>query len=94
MSRTILLFAAALAVAPLTAAFACERVGSQVLCAWGRIPVTLGTQTDPNAYVDVRMQGFAGNLTRDPVDQSGIFVQRWTNDPATCQRWGNETYCY
>lgn len=94
MARTILLFAAALAVAPLTEAFACERVGSQVLCDWRGLPVTLGTQTDPDAYVDVRVQGFAGNITRDPVDQSGVFVQRWTNDPSTCQRWGNETYCY
>lgn len=94
MSRTILLFAAALAAAPLTSASACVQVGSQLLCDWRGLPVTLGTQTDPDAYVDARAQGFAGPLPRKQIDQSGVFIQRWTNDPATCQRWGNETYCY
>ncbi|MCW5892985.1 MAG: hypothetical protein KIT14_20920 [bacterium] len=94
MTRAILLFAAALAAAPLSAAVACERVGSQLKCDWSGLPVTLGTQTDANANVETRAQGFAGAIPRKQIDQSGLFVQRWTNDPSTCKRWGNETYCY
>ena len=80
---------------------ACVSVGSQLDCRWPGIAMQLGTQTDPQAReagVALRTQGFAGPVgfgrplpSRDTLVFS---LQSFSNDPHSCKRLGNETYCY
>lgn len=86
---------------PGSALATCEPVGSQVDCRWPGIALRLGTQTDPTAGEAgsaLRMQGFAGPLVMGrEVPARGtltISVQSFSDDPGSCQRYGNETYCY
>ena len=79
----------------------CVSVGSQLDCRWPGVAVRFGTQTDPAArqagYAQ-RMQGFAGpaRLGRPiPARDTVVFsVQSFSDDPHSCKRVGNETYCY
>jgi hypothetical protein len=80
---------------------ACVSVGSQLDCRWPGVAMRLGTQTDPQAReagVALRTQGFAGPVTLGrPLPARNtlvISVQSFSNDPHTCKRIGNETYCY
>ena len=93
LGATLLLSSSALA--------ACVSVGSQLDCRWPGVAMRFGTQTDPQAReagVALRTEGFAGPLRLGrPLpsrDTLVISIQSFSNDPHTCKRIGNETYCY
>jgi hypothetical protein len=80
---------------------ACVGVGSQLDCRWPGVAMRFGTQTDPQARAastGLRMQGFAGPATVGrPLpsrDTLMIGIQSFSDDPHSCRRFGNETYCY
>ncbi len=84
------------------AAFAtCARVGSQVDCDWSGLSVRLGTQTrrgSTTSALHPRTHGFAGPVdlgrTTRPPGTLVLSVQSFSNDPHSCRRLGNETYCW
>ncbi len=85
---------------PLATSFAapCERVGSQIVCDWRSVGMSVGTQTQPNTPT-WPMQSFSGRDAMDvppPPARSGLTVglQSFSNNPNDCHAIGNETYCY
>jgi hypothetical protein len=101
MSRIGALALAASLLAPGPALAACLTVGSQVDCRWPGLALRLGTQTDPvarEAPYALRAQGFAGPAVAGrpvPSRDTVVFsVQSFSDDPHSCTRYGNETYCY
>jgi hypothetical protein len=80
---------------------ACIRAGSQVDCRWPGVLLRLGTQSEANARASglgPHAQGFAGPATlgrEAPVTGTLVMnVQRYGDDPRSCTRLGNETYCW
>lgn len=98
----ILAFALGITVLSSGSAFAaCARVGSQVDCHWPGLSVTLGTQTRPGASTSAlhsHAHGFAGPVdmrrTTPPPGTLTLSLQSFSNDPHSCKRLGNETYCW
>ena len=97
----ILAFALGITVLLCGHAFAaCARVGSQLDCHWPSLSVTLGTQTRPGGSTSghSRTHGFAGPVdlgrTAPPPGTLALSLQNFSNDPHSCTRLGNETYCW
>ena len=87
--------------APLQAAAACRRYGTQLECVLGGRQLVIGTQREGEpAYAgEFRPQTF--QATRRAFDEGARFarpfrieVQNVARDPGLCWRLGDETYCY
>jgi hypothetical protein len=80
---------------------ACRLDGTQLRCAADGQGVVIGTQTDDAASgtSSAPVQGFQPGIVlpdmramlRSSLD---IHLQDFSDDPLTCQRYGDETYCY
>jgi len=80
---------------------ACSWFGTQLECDLGGTPLSLGTQTaaEPTGTGALPVNSFAGSgdLLADhptPARFFGIELQNYGAHPGSCQRFGNETYCY
>jgi hypothetical protein len=81
-----------------TADAACVAGAGQLRCALEGVAVELGNPS-PAASGSGIVLGVAGpaDAALDPQEEPSwftLYVQRFTNDPANCHRYGNETYCY
>jgi hypothetical protein len=77
---------------------ACQTGAGQLRCAVDGVALELGNPTQPESGSGIVL-GVAGPADRAlaphrPPSWLTIYVQRFTNDPSNCHRFGNETYCY
>lgn len=76
----------------------CTTVGTQIVCDWSSVGLSVGTQTEPDQPM-WPIQSFSGRdvmTVPPPAARPGlsIGVQSISNDPADCRSIGNEVYCY
>jgi hypothetical protein len=77
---------------------ACEAGAGQLRCAVDGVAVELGNPSRAASGSGIVL-GVAGPTDAALAPQREpswftLYVQRFTNDPANCHRYGNETYCY
>jgi hypothetical protein len=100
MTRSVLIIAGVLAVAP-GASAACRGFGTQIVCDVAGRRMVIGTQTaeEPTDARSLPIRSFHGD-NGFPKDRGAsrlpfeIRLQDFTGDPRLCRKIGNETYCY
>jgi hypothetical protein len=85
---------------PFATSFAapCTQVGTQIVCDWRSVGMSVGTQTQPDTTT-WPIQSFSGRdamTVPPPPARPGLAVgvQSFSNNPSDCRSIGNETYCY